>query len=70
MIREIKIGVTIEGKQYKEFAGLSTDTKPVVGILTGSLFMEVNTGDVYSFDEDGASGSEWKKIAALGGSGS
>ena len=47
MIREIKIGVTIEGKQYKEFAGLSTDT----------------------FDEDGASGSEWKKIAALGGSG-
>lgn len=69
MIREIKIGVTIEGKQYKELAGLSTDTKPVVGVLTGSLFMEVNTGDVYAFDEDGASGSEWKKIAALGGSG-
>lgn len=64
------VGLEVNGVTYVEMSGLSTDTKPTEGIMTGSLFMEVNTGDVYAFDEDGASGSEWKKIAALGGSGS
>lgn len=49
---------------YIEAAGLSTDTKPEDNIATGSLFLEVDTGDVYAFDEDGGT---WGQIAALGG---
>ena len=50
---------------YKEFAGLSTDSKPKERVLTGSLFLEVDTGDVYAFDE--TSTGTWGKIAELGG---
>ncbi len=49
---------------YIEAAGLSTDTKPEDNIATGSLFLEVDTGDVYAFDEVGG---EWNQITALGG---
>ena len=49
--------------RYVEAAGLRTDDKPL-GVATGSLFLEVDTGDVYAYDEDGA---EWDKIAELGG---
>lgn len=55
-------------KQYYEYAGRNSDTKPVADdIATGSLFLEVNTGDVYAYDEDASSGSEWGKITSLGG---
>lgn len=54
-----------ENKKIIEASGLSTDTKPADGIVTGSLFLEVDTGDVYAFDEVGA---EWDLIASLGGS--
>ena len=57
-------------KRYIEAAGLSTDAKPITGVVTGSLFLEVDTGDVYARNEDGAAGSEWAKICELGGSGS
>ena len=71
MVRITNTGIKINGKQYVEYAGLSTDTKPVdTGLATGSLFLEINTGDVYAFDEEGNTGSEWLKIATLGGSGS
>lgn len=51
--------------KYLEYAGLSTDTKPTdTNIATGSLFMEVDTGDVYAYDEEGG---EWNQVAALGG---
>ena len=66
MIRIIVEQAFTPDKNYIEASGLSTDTKPTDGIITGSLFLEVNTGDVYAFDEIG---SEWNKIAALlGGS--
>jgi len=39
------------GKHYVEAAGLSTDTKPTTNLVTGSLFLEVDTGKVYAFDE-------------------
>lgn len=44
---------------YIEAAGLSTDAKPSAGLVTGSLFMEVDTGKVYAFDEVGA---QWHEI--------
>lgn len=42
-----------------EFAGLSTDTKPTENLATGSTFLEVDTGDVFLFDEEGPT---WNKV--------
>ena len=57
----------IEGNtNYVELSCLSTDSKPTTGVCTGSLALEVDTGDVYAFDE---AGGTWGKIAALGGGG-
>ena len=67
MIRKLVEQIHVDGKNYVELACLYTDTKPTAGIITGSLALEVDTGDVYAFDEVGG---EWDKIAALGGSGS
>lgn len=41
-------------KTYFEFVGLSTDQKPKAGVVTGSTFIEVNTGDLYRYDESGS----------------
>lgn len=38
-------------KHYIEAAGLSTDTKPNTDIITGSRYIEVDTGKEYRFDE-------------------
>lgn len=46
---------TFTREKYNEFAGLSTDDKPTVGVGTGSVFIEVDTGKVFLFNE--ASGS-------------
>lgn len=46
-------------KHYIEAAGLSTDSKPTDGLVTGSLFLEVDTGTVYAYDE--VSGT-WNQI--------
>lgn len=65
MVRETKcVFVNEGGNYYREFAGLKTDTKPTEGVTTGSLFLEVDTGDVYAYEEVG---EQWHKIAALGG---
>ena len=44
---------------YREYAGLHDDAKPTEGVATGSTFIEVDTGDVFFFDEASA---EWKKV--------
>ena len=64
MVRVTESKFVKHGIKYYEMAGLSTDTKPTEGIATGSLFMEVDTGDVYGFDEES---EEWMKVTALGG---
>lgn len=46
-------------KRYIEAAGLSTDEKPSEDIITGSSFLEVDTGDAYLYDEVG---QMWSKI--------
>lgn len=59
---------TIDGKTYYEFSGKHIDTKPTGSdISTGSTFFEVDTGDVYAYEEESAT---WLKFCALGGSGS
>ena len=41
---------TINEKTY-EFRGLSTDEKPVERVGNGSVFIELDTGKVFIFDE-------------------
>ena len=41
---------TINEKTY-EFRGLSTDEKPVENVGNGSVFIEIDTGKVFIFDE-------------------
>lgn len=52
MVRILKDQVYQDEKHYIEVAGLSTDTKPTTGIVTGSVFVEVDTGDGFLFKED------------------
>lgn len=66
MVRILESRIIADGVNYVEMACLSTDTKPTANICTGSLALEVNTGDVYAYDEHGG---EWDKIAELGGDG-
>ncbi len=48
--------ITVHSSQKKELMGLSTDEKPN-SISENTLFLELDTGDVYYFD-----GEEWKKV--------
>ena len=52
MIRIIVDRASVPGKNYQELVGLSSDTKPVVGLITGSKFTEVDTAAEYRFSED------------------
>jgi len=40
-----------EAKLFARYRGLSSDTKPTDGLITGSEFFEVDTGASYYFDE-------------------
>lgn len=62
MIRRLVDRYFEEDKKYAEMFGKSTDTKPVTGLVTGSKFTEVDTGDVYLFDE--TSSGTWTKVSA------
>ena len=59
MVRTTKSEIVVGEVRYVEFSGLSTDDKPVGDYSTGSLFLEVDTCDVYFYDEDT---SEWLKV--------
>lgn len=62
MIRKLVDRYFSESKKYTEMFGLSTDDKPLTGLVTGSKFTEVDTGDVYLFDETGD--GTWTKVSA------
>ena len=65
MVRVIVERIIEGNKRYIEAAGLKTESKPTSNIVTGSLFLEVDTGDVYAFAEGDV--PAWNKIAELGG---
>lgn len=46
-------------KRYIEAFGLSTDSKPTTGIITGSCFIEVDTGKAFLFNE---AASTWVEV--------
>lgn len=54
-----------EGKFLVELRGLSTEEKPTTlndgKILNGSAFIEIDTGDVFLFDEEN---TEWNNITS------
>lgn len=41
-----------DSKKYVEIYGTSSESKPTENIVTGSVFVEVNTGKVFLFNED------------------
>lgn len=52
MVRELA-GFAYDGeKKFCDFAGMSTDTKPTGKFITGSRFVEVDTGIPYLYDEE------------------
>lgn len=66
MVRIITERIIEGNKKYIEAAGLSTDSKPSTNLVTGSLFLEVDSGKVYAFDETAVSPADpWNEIAAL-----
>lgn len=46
-------------KQIADIYGVSGDSKPTAGLATGATFVEVDTGDLYLFNE--AAGT-WTKV--------
>lgn len=50
--------ITNSGKRLIEAYGLSTDAKPTENVMTGSVFIEIDTSSAYFFDEDA---DEWIK---------
>ena len=50
-----------DNKKYVELYGTSSDSKPTTGIVTGSVFVEVDTGKRYLFNEDA---SAWVEVGA------
>lgn len=59
MIRAIVEKAFTPDKNYVELFGLSTDSKPTTGIVTGSVFVEVDTGKAYLFNE---TASAWVEV--------
>ena len=59
MIRALVERAFTADKKYVELFGLSTDSKPTTGIVTGSVFVEVDTGKAYLFNE---TASAWVEV--------
>lgn len=51
--------ITATNEKTYEFRGLSTDEKPVEKVGNGSVFIEIDTGKVFMFDEQN---KVWKEI--------
>lgn len=59
MIRIINETLITEDKRYIEAFGLSTDSKPTTNVITGSAFVEVDTGKAFLFNE---TASAWVEV--------
>lgn len=52
------------GYTFNVYHGLSTDTKPTVGVVNGDKFVEIDTGDKYVFN-----GEDLQWVSESGGGG-
>lgn len=50
-MRILESRIIADGVSKQTIAGLSTESKPIVGLATGSVFEEVDTGKTYKFAE-------------------
>lgn len=53
--------LTVNGRSVKDYSCLSTDSKPVKA-ANGSILVEVDTGDIYIFDE---TSKTWNKMCSI-----
>lgn len=60
--KEIQNAPSLNAVRYVEGFCLSTDTKPTDRIATGSSLIEVDTGDVWFFNEES---STWSALLSL-----
>lgn len=61
-ISEVKETFSANGKTRGyalEYRGLSTDSKPTEGVINGASFIEIDTGKLYFFDEEGGIWTEF-----------
>jgi len=65
-VRILKREPQLDDIHYVEAYGNSLDDKPT-GFATGSVFIEVDTGKVYLYDEDGAAWYEVGGTEPAGG---
>ena len=50
---------TARGKNVRDYACLSTDTKPTSGVSNGAILLEMDTGKIYAFNENA---KEWIEL--------
>lgn len=67
MVRFLVDRIYDDTAHYVECAGMSTDTKPIGGFVTGSKFFEVDTGNEFAYDEHG---EQWHMTAIGSAAGS
>ena len=69
MIRSKRVNGYSDNAVLSEFYGLSTDTKPTENVATGSVFLEVDTGKTFLYDEEGEDWTEVENGSSGGGGG-
>ena len=47
-----------------EYNGLHDDTKPTAGVRNGSVFIEIDTGKIFFFDEENVTWHEYVPATA------
>lgn len=69
MIRSKRVNAYSDNAVLNEYYGLSTDTKPTENVATGSVFIEVDTGATFLYDEEGEDWTEVQSGSSGGGGG-
>lgn len=69
MVRSKRVNAYSDNAVLSEYYGLSTDTKPTENVATGSVFIEVDTGATFLYDEEGEDWTEVESGSSGGGSG-
>ena len=57
-MREVSVTIGPDGKKAATFYGTSSEAKPTQNIAMGSVFVEVDTGKAYLFNEATSTGVE------------
>lgn len=58
MLTLVKTG-SADNSVVNEYRGLSTDTKPTTDVPNGSIFIEIDTGNIYFYDSANNTWIQW-----------